>query len=150
MPAFRFRLQTVLRLRSALCDERRGQLAEALRLRGELDERMAALAREMAELRHHCQEVSGPGPVRIDCLVDAQRYESHLRSEQAALEVQRQSVTREVERRRQALVEADRELRVLEKLRDARQARHLADERRQETAQFDEMARLLALREQPA
>jgi flagellar FliJ protein len=149
MSAFRFRLQSVLRQRSALRDERRGQLAEALRLRAELDERISRLNRELAELRGHCQREAVVGIVRVDNLVDAQRYESHLRGEQASLDLQRQAVTREVERRRAVLVEADRDLRVLEKLREARQTRHVDDERRREAASFDELARLLALREDP-
>jgi flagellar FliJ protein len=147
MPAFQFRLTTVLRLREAVRDERRGELADALRVEAALRERLGEFAAELESLRRQCQRVNGPGRVPIDGLLDAQRFELHVRGEQAAVQSQLQALAGEIERRRLALVEADREVRVLEKLRETRQAEHADDERRQEAKELDEVATRCVVRE---
>lgn len=147
MPAFQFRLTTVLRLREAVRDERRGELADALRVDSALRDKLAEFAAELNSLRLECHRASGPGRVPIDGLLDAQRFELHVRGEQATVQSQLQALAGEIERRRLALVEADREVRVLEKLREARQAEHAVDERRQEAKELDEVAARCVARE---
>jgi flagellar export protein FliJ len=53
----------------------------------------------------------------------------------------------EIERRREVLVEADRDVRVLEKLREKQTERHRYEENRREIRQLDEVAQLRATRE---
>lgn len=83
---------------------------------------------------------SEPGQLEVDNLLYAHRYELILSSQLQQLTIQRQKIGTEIERRRQALIEADRELRILEKLRErhAREFRQ-ADEQ-SEMRQMDEIA----------
>jgi flagellar protein FliJ len=150
MPHFQFRLATVLRLHEADRDERRAELADALRVEAALRERLSACDQELDVLRRDCQRAGGPGRVPVDALLDAQRFELHLRGEQAAYAAQLRSIAEEIDRRRQALVEADREVRVLEKLREARRVQHDEDELRREVKALDEAAARCAAREDGA
>jgi len=61
---------------------------------------------------------------------------------------QQEMVRAEIERRRQTLVEANREVRVLENLRARQRERHQAEENRQEIKRLDEAALMRAGREE--
>jgi flagellar FliJ protein len=137
---FRFRLQTVLRLRIAERDERRGELAKALRAAEILQERKEQLGEEMKENLELARKLAEPGKANIDRILQTHRYEAILKGTLAQLVVQEKQVAAEVERRRQILTEADRQVRVLEKLEDRKREEHLRMEQRQEMKQFDEVA----------
>ncbi|HEX7450504.1 MAG TPA: flagellar export protein FliJ [Pirellulales bacterium] len=138
MARFQFRLATLLKLREALRDERRAQLAEALRLSDELQLRRD----EIDELLRGAQrsQVVAPGAVNVDRLLDATRYDVVLRVEKAQLEGQQATVAAEIEKRRQALVAADREVRSLELLRETQRERHNAEEESKARKELDEIA----------
>jgi flagellar FliJ protein len=76
----------------------------------------------------------------ISGLLASHRYELVLKSRAMQLAEQIVQVQGEVERRRLALVEADRQVRVLEKLRERRRVEHAAGEARLEQRQLDEQA----------
>ncbi len=138
MRKFTFRLKTLLRLREAVRDQRRGQLAEAFRILDAIDLRLDELRNELDDLKR--QQAAQPGRVDVDRLVAAHRYEMVLRAEQQHNDQQRQEVSAEVERRREALTAADREVRTLEKLRETQQLRHRAEQERLLMKEIDEIA----------
>ena len=140
MPPYRFRLATLLRLREGDRDQRRAQLAEAYQAEDKLRQQIVEIDRQLADLRHDYSAQAAPGTVLVDRLVSTQRYELVLMSQKQTQQKQAQLLAAEVERRRLLLVEADREVRVLEKLRERQQERHRADEARQETKLLDEVA----------
>jgi flagellar FliJ protein len=140
MAKFKFRLATFLRLREATRDERRAELAEAYRVDDLLRQRQDTVGRELGWLKSQCRRAAGPGAVNIDQLVEGQRYELALKAQQSQLARQREAVAAEIQRRQQALVEANREVRVLEKLRERQALHHQQEENRQEIKQLDETA----------
>ena len=146
MAEFKFRLATLLRLRETTRDERRAELAAAYRTDQNLQQQLARLAVELEELKAVSRRAAGPGKVDVDQLVEAQRYQRTLESRQRQIIEERTSLAVEIERHRQTLLAADREVRTLEKLRETRHARHRQDENRREIKQLDEVASLLALR----
>jgi flagellar export protein FliJ len=137
---FKFRLATFERVCEAARDERRLQLAEALRLDESLQERHQSLDLELAELLAAAQQTASPGWVNVDRLIAAQQYELVLRSEQHTLARQRATLEAEIERRREALIAADREVRTLEKLRESQQQKFRQEEERREIKLLDEVA----------
>ena len=147
MSKFKFRLATLLRLRAVTCDERRAALADADRVDELLRQRLAATAAEVARLKDRCRGAAAPGEVDVDRLVQGQRYELVLKDQEGQLRRQRETVGVEIQHRRQALLEADREVRTLEKLRDKQAEQHRYEEGRQEAKRLDEVAQLPALRE---
>lgn len=138
MPPFRFRLQTLERLRDAARNHCREQLADALRV-DELLRAQEEQLRTNLKLARGIQVVPA-GKVDVDRLLEAQRYEGAVLVEIQHVMNQRARVTEELERRREALVEADREVKVLEKLKAARRAEHDQAERRAEVKRLDEAA----------
>lgn len=148
MTRFRFRLATLLRLREAARDERRAALAEAYRVDEVLVGRAEQLDQELARLRARMRHVAGPGQVDVDELLEAQRYELSLRAGRGRLDEQRRSVAEEIERRRELLAEANREVRVLEKLREKQARRHREEQARQEIKLLDETAQRRAAPEE--
>lgn len=134
----RFRLQTLLRLREAARDERRELLADALRVEAVLREQAARLEAELEGARR--LQVLQAGPVDVDRLLAAQRFEATLRLEQQGLARQQAAVSQTIDERRAALVEADRELKVVEKLKARHTERVAQDEARALVKRLDEVA----------
>ena len=140
MAKFIFRMAPLLKLRESRRDECRAALAEALRVDEVLRKQIDNFDRELHALREFARQKSAPGGVDIDRLVEAQRYELVTRAQQRNVNQQRESVAAELERRREALVEADREVRVLEKLRERQIEKHRRDEELREIKRLDEVA----------
>lgn len=140
MSTFQFRLATLLRLREATRDERRAHLAEAQRADAELQIRLTRLGDELRRLQHECRETAGPGAVNVLRLVEVDRYMTELRAQESMLRQQRQALAEEIDRRRQAVLEADREVQSLEKLRERQSQAHRQEEERRENKRLDEAA----------
>src|SRR5687768_15125683 len=113
MSSFRFRLETLLRLRLAERDARRAELAKALRAEDALVTQAAALSHERQETVDLSRRLASPGAADVDRLIAAHRYELVLKARSQQLAGQIAQVRAEVERRRAVLVEADRQVRVL-------------------------------------
>src|SRR5262245_26709772 len=118
MSAFRFRLETLLRLRMAERDQRRADLAKALRAEELLQNEQRQIETEQVQVRVAVRERSAPGMADVDALLRTNRYQLVLKSRHGQLDQQLTQVRAEIERRRLVLVEADRQVRVLEKLRE--------------------------------
>jgi flagellar export protein FliJ len=140
MKKFRFRLSTLLRLREATRDERRAQLAEAFSAEQQLKDRRAEVVAEANDLRQRYGGAAKVGVLDVDQLLDSHRYGLILLSHLKIIDEQMQKLAAEIEKRRQALVAADRDVRVLEKLRDAWKERYDKEGQVAETKQLDEVA----------
>ncbi len=138
MPKFTFRLESLLRMRCAQRDERRLELAQALRAEEILRQQREEVAVEIAQMRQ--QRATPAGTLNVDALLDAARHEFVLSSQHKLLEDQTVQVSAEIERRRQALVAADQQVRVLERLRETKQQRHQVEEQVREQNRLDEAA----------
>ncbi len=135
-----FRLATLLRLRETNRDERLAALAEARRADEDLAGRLERLEIEQSRLQEESRKAAGPGAVDVDQLVEAHHYAVLLQTRQEELRRERQTMAVEIDRRRQALLAADRDVRVLEKLRERRSQQHRREEERQAAKQLDEAA----------
>ena len=135
MPRFRFRLAPVSRLREAERDERRAELADAYRVADALRAQVERIDEQSEILRQI--EAGSAGALDVDRMLAANRHRAVLHAERRKIEAQQAQVAQETERRREALTLADREVRVLEKLRDARFARHQAEENKVENSRLD-------------
>jgi len=140
MAKFRFRLATLRKLREAHRDEVRGKLAEAYQAAQMLEEQQIALGEELFSLQTTQREYASQGTTNVNRLLEAQRYQAVLRAQQATLKDQASVLATEVERRRQNVVEADRQVRVLDKLHDHQQEQHQQEASRREMKELDEVA----------
>ena len=73
-------------------------------------------------------------------MIESQRYEVTLRAYEKQTLAQRERLAVEIERRREALLAANREVRVLEKLREHQIERHREEENRRDIKRLDEIA----------
>jgi flagellar protein FliJ len=140
MANFQFRLATLLRLREAGRDERRRHLAEAQRAEQLIEERIAAIDDELAAARGQYVDAARATNVNVDLLTDMARYEMILKAQRQSADQQRQAVAVEVQKRRSALVAADRDVQVLEKLRETQHQKHEEEEALKEFKRLDELA----------
>jgi flagellar FliJ protein len=142
MAKFKFRMATLLKVRETVRDDRRAELLEAQRADDILGQRQEQFERELDALRSAYRQAAGPGTVDVDRLVTTQRYELSLKVQVQQLGRQRELLAGEIERRRQALVQANREVRVLEKLRERQTEHHAQEEDHRERKLLDEVAQL--------
>jgi flagellar export protein FliJ len=140
MSKYRFRLETLQKLRSAHRDQLRGALADAYRAEQILSDQRTALRDEVAELRDARRAALTGAGINVNQVLEGQRYGMVLDAQQQLLSEQSHRLAVEVERRRLAVVEADRSVRVLEKLDEQRRAEHRKQEERAEHKELDEIA----------
>ena len=73
-------------------------------------------------------------------LLETQRYQSVLRAQESTMQGQARLLATEVERRRQAIVEANREVRVLDNLEERQLSAHRQKLLQAEVKELDEIA----------
>jgi flagellar FliJ protein len=149
MARFQFRLKALLAVREATRDERRVELAEAQAESSELNERRAGVERELAKQQELFRSGTSPGRLDVDRLKTAHGYDLVLRQELRVLTEHEQTLTAEIERRREALVAADREVRILEKLRERQHEQFRQQQMVRETKHLDEVAALVTRNDEP-
>jgi len=139
MATFRFRLETLLKMRRDERDVQRQQYAKALEAQRILHDQVAQVQQEILETQQLLRNASAPGAVDIDRLLRSHRYELLLAAQKQQLEQQAQRVAQEVERRRSNLLQADREVRLLEKLKERQLEAFQRNEERREQKLLDEI-----------
>ena len=142
MTRFKFRLAPVQRLREETRDHARQELARAVQAEQILAERIDDLNQEIQALVEQVRQGQRQGQVEVDRILDLRRYELILKVQRAEITQNRNEVEQEVERRRQLLAEADREVRVLEQLKENQQTEWQRNEERAEQKSLDEIASL--------
>ncbi|HEX5472676.1 MAG TPA: hypothetical protein VFW73_12370 [Lacipirellulaceae bacterium] len=140
MAKYKFRLETLQKMREARRDQQRASLAEAYRAEQILAENRAELAAEEEVLRELQRAVASERYLNVSRLLEAQRYDLLLKAQSQELAKQAILLAAETERRRQMLVEADREVRALELLDERNRQAHARNEQRKETKRLDEAA----------
>jgi flagellar export protein FliJ len=140
MAKYKFRLNTLQKVREAHRDQQRASLAEAFRAEQVLAENRAELVEEERELRELQRSAVDGQYLDVNRLLEAQRYELLLKAQGEELAKQAILLAAEAERRRQTLVEADREVRVLELLDERHRRAHDREEQRAETKRLDDVA----------
>jgi flagellar protein FliJ len=140
MAKFRFRLATLQKLRELHRDELRSKLAEAVRANQILEDQLTQVAAEIESLQSLRRQAVQSSQVNVDPLLEAQRYHGVLLAQQTTMHEQSRLLLAEIERRRQSVVEADRQVKVLEKLHERKLTEFRHDEQRAETKILDEVA----------
>ena len=140
MAKYKFRLKTLQKVREARRDEHRASLAESFRAEQILAESRAEVAVETEAMRALQRAATAERYLDVNKLLEAQRYELLLKARSEELAKQAVLVAAESERRRQILVESDREVRVLEKLDERHREAFDELQQQKETKIIDEVA----------
>ncbi len=139
MAKFRFRLHALQQLRETYRDERRSRLAEAYQAESILSEQQTQVQQELLQLQQLQRDSLTTTQTNVNRLLEVQRHRLTLRAQQETMQKQANLLAAEVERRRLELVEADREVRILEKLQQRQREQHQLEMRRKEAKEYDDM-----------
>ncbi|MCH7750785.1 MAG: flagellar export protein FliJ [Planctomycetes bacterium] len=140
MAKFRFRLATLRKLRKSHRDELRAKLAEAYHAVQKLEEQQLAITDEILALQDTQRRATKGATTSVNSLLEAQRYQAVLRAQQSTLRDHSKVLSTEVERRRQNVIEADQQVRVLDKLNERQRLDHQQTLSRAEVRELDEIA----------
>lgn len=140
MKRYRFPFDTVQHVKVLARDEQRQRLADAFRAEEIIERQQQRLQDELVELQNQQRTAINRRNVDVNDLLAGQRYELVLKAQQQIVERQSAKLAEEVERRRQSLVEAERDVQVMEKLDSRLRAAHRVTEQAAETKQLDEIA----------
>ncbi len=147
MPQFQFRLKTLLAMHHSTRQERRVELAEGLAAERALELARSNVERELAE---HGPSTAGPasrGPIDVERLSAADRYRKVLRTRLSSIALDAAALATEIDARQQALAAAEREVRVLDKLRERQHEQFRYDQSRREINAADELAAHVTIRD---
>lgn len=137
---FRFRLETVLRVRTQQRDAQRRVLAKALRnvrtVQRRIDEASQAMRLEVDRTR----ETRGVARLDVAALRGQQLYMARLHRQILEGRLALAEKRKIVEQERERLAEASKRLKAIEKLRERHWRRYQLQERRMERAREDEIA----------
>src|SRR6476659_10570372 len=137
MAKYKFRLETLQKVRDAHRDQQRASLAEAFRAEQMLAESRAELAAEEQTMRELQREAATGRYLDVNRVLEAQRYDLLLKAQAEQMAKQAALLEAETERRRQVLVEADREVRALELLDERHRRAHVREQQQGETKRVD-------------
>jgi len=129
-----------MKLREAERQQRRAELAEAFQAESILRQQAAQLEQDIRDMEKRSRVISSPGRVHVDRVLDTHRYKLMLKSQVMILGQKEVQLQTEIERRRTALAAADRDVRVLQKLKDRKREEHEEAEFQRELKQLDEVA----------
>jgi flagellar protein FliJ len=142
MADFAFRLATLLRIREATRDERRRALADERLAMDAIQLRLDQVQTERNRVLAAARQTAGPGEIAVNRWLNMHHYQNTLDAQRSQLQEKLADAAAEVEQRRNALLEADREVRTLEQLREAQKLRHRQEAHRQDIKRLDEATQL--------
>lgn len=137
---FRFRLEAVLRAREAAVESWQRRVADALREQALVEDRMANGRDEMRRLAEQGREGRDAAVLDMTALRARELHRGWLHRRLAEVQHDLEAARRRVAGEQAGLVEARKELKVIEKLRERQWRRHLAMENKAEQAASDESA----------
>ncbi len=143
---FRFRLQPLQKIRENVRRERQTELAKALEAEAVVREKIDGIGREIVGTKEEGRKLASEGRINVDYLVGLRRHEAYLLAQKAEAKQKLEQVLAEVERRRMAVVEADKEVKIMEKLHEKLKEKHDTELSAKEVVDLDEIASQRAAR----
>jgi flagellar FliJ protein len=138
---FSFRLEPLITIRDNALKERQRELANANNVRRALEKDLqdidTQLTDGMADVRIRIQAGQ---MINVNDLIGYRRQEMFLRFEQNKLIEQIENVDKEIEKCRTALIKANKELKIVEKLKEKQYERYQSEEEKAEAKFMDEIA----------
>jgi flagellar export protein FliJ len=146
MKKFEFRLERVHRLRERERERRRLSLAEALHFQGRVEAQIAHLHHLREDEQDGLRQVLLQREVVVGDAIASRTYDGLLIRLESRLQEQLKQVKLVVEQRRQELIEAEKRVRMLEKLEERERDRYDAGVDRMEGELMDELAQVATQR----
>jgi len=139
MTRFRFRLDTVLKLRHQEERQHQRRVAEVARLRQECEQRLEELSQAREGCSVSLRELAGWGPLDVRRVSAVCLYGRQLEFQQREIRERLRVVNEELTKRQQELAEASKRRQVLEKVRDLQADRYRQEMEKREQVVLDEV-----------
>lgn len=139
MAGFMFRFETLLKHRRTIEDLRQRDLAQAMRHRMILETQLRTMQQTISQSKRRLGDAL-VGKVDVDQISHFARYAGQTTQRAAAILHQLAEKEKQVVAAREILIEAQRDRKAIELLRDKHYRRWLHERDRRETAQMDDMA----------
>jgi flagellar FliJ protein len=139
MHDFKFKLQAVLRMRERERDQASQAVQQAQLALHKLHKRIDALQLEYTT-QQPLQTAASGQPVDTQRLLESQRYQMHITQEILNLQTDKNKIQAEIERRRLALIDKEKQVRSLEKLKERQLAQFRIATAKKEQLSLDEWA----------
>lgn len=138
---FKFRLEPLITIRDNVLKECQAELAKAYDARRILEEHLLTVEQQLSEGIETARNIMQPGKaVNVDFLLGLRRQEMYLLARQEDLKKKIQMVDEEIEVRRARVVEANKELKIVKKLKEKRHEQYLESEKQEEAKEMNEIA----------
>lgn len=138
MKSFVFKLESLLRYRSHRRDLCRQLLAGIFADHRQLQERRTALEQQRAGQLGEIRAFQEAGRIDIDRTAARRYYAGHVQTDILLNDRNQEIAGEQLNRCQQALLQADREVKVLEKLRDKQRSTFIYEQNRHEARELDE------------
>lgn len=139
MASFQFKFETVLRHRQLVEDECQRELAKHLRGRMIFQDELRRLQGTIRDAKHQLGDHL-VGKVDLDRVSGFARYSGHVTVRAQQLVQRVQQLEKHIDAARARLLDATRQRKALELLRDEHRAQWQAEQQRRETIELDELA----------
>lgn len=140
MKSFRFRLERLAKLRERTREQRKIALAEAIAYRQRVEGQLGQLEDVRSEEKNSLREVLREGSIPVETVIQGQAFDGMLRRFSSQLGQQLEQVEGVVTQRRMHLLDAEKSVRVLERLEERVRAKYEESAARMEREQLDELA----------
>jgi len=138
---FTFRLEPLIKIRKNVLQECQATLAKAYDERYVLEEQLQEIENQLAEGTATARSLTQPGQkVNVDYLLGIRRQEMFLLANQNILKQGIQKADEKIERCHVAVVAANKEVKILEKLKEKRYEQYQEEAKREEIKAMDEIA----------
>jgi len=138
---FKFRLDPLIAIRDHKLKECQRALAQAYEARKILEKDLQEIDRQLEEGIVAVRSVIQPGQtINLQNLIGFRRQEMFLRASQEELMEKIKAVDKGIDIRLAAVVEANKELKIIEKLKEKRYEKYLDAENKAEMKMMDEIA----------
>lgn len=137
---FRFRLETVLKVRRQVADEKKRVVADRLREISALQGNLMMVNEQIAATYRKTRENAVHQHLDVQDLSKRRFWTSHLQRNVLETQFRIDKARQQLAKDRDVLAEASKELKVVEKLRENSFAKHSREIERQETIEADELA----------
>ena len=137
---FKYRLAPLLKIRENVRAEKQTELNKAYEAARIVEEELERVRGEYADSLKQGLQAAQQEQIDVNYLLNLRRHQAYLITQQEHATKQLAEIQQEIERRHVALMEADREVKVLEKLREKMKAKHLQEEALADVKQMDEIA----------
>ena len=138
---FKFRLEPLISIRDDVLKNRQAELAKVLYARRILEDDLQAVEQKLADGISTARGLMQAGQtVNVEYLLGLRRQEMFLLADKDKLVSMIEEVEKEVEKWRAAVVAANKELKIVEKLKEKRYEKYLGEENKQDAKMMDEIA----------